>query len=102
MTSFATHIARCVMLVSVLSAIPRIVPAVDEGEKVYKDVCTACHDAKTRPLDAKRMTRQQWKEAVDKMEAQGVDVPSGKKLNALLDYLERTHGAESPPPTESK
>jgi cytochrome c5 len=68
----------------------------DDGEKIYKDICTACHDAKTRPLDNIRLSRKEWKEAVERMEGQGADVPSGKKLEALLDYLERTHGPAAP------
>lgn len=95
-------VALLLVVASVLSAVPRVALAADEGEKIYKDTCTACHDAKTRPLDAKRMTRQQWKDAIDKMEGQGVDVPSGKKLSALLDYLEHTHGPSSPPPSETR
>ncbi len=41
-----------------------------------------------------------WKEAIDRMEGVGTEVPGGKKLAALLDYLERTHGPDSPAPAK--
>ncbi len=74
--------------------VPRAVVAADEGEKVYQDSCTSCHNAKSHPLEAVHLSRQQWKDAVERMEGMGTEVPSGKKLAALLDYLERTHGAD--------
>jgi len=72
----------------------------DEGERIFQDTCGSCHDAKTRPLQAVRLTGEKWKEAIDKMEGLGAEIPSGKKLKALLDYLVRTHGPESPAPAE--
>jgi cytochrome c5 len=69
----------------------------DEGARVYREACTSCHDAKTRPLDALRLSRAQWKASVDRMEGLGTDVPTGKKLSALLDYLERTRGPATAP-----
>lgn len=42
------------------------------------------------------------KDAVERMEGLGADVPSGKKRDALLDYLVRTHGPDSPPPEGKK
>ena len=72
--------------------------AEDEGEAIYRASCTSCHDAKTRPLDAVRLTRAKWKDQIERMEGQGADVPTGKKLEALLDWLVRTHGPDSPPP----
>lgn len=70
----------------------------DEGEKLFQDVCSACHDAKTRPLDAVRLTRKEWQETIERMEGLGADIPGGKKRQALLDYLERTHGADAAAP----
>jgi mono/diheme cytochrome c family protein len=83
-------------------AAPGVAKAADEGEKVYQQVCTNCHDAKTRPLDNVRMTREQWKEAVERMEGQGAEIPSGKKLAALLDWLERTHGPQGSAAADKK
>lgn len=74
----------------------------EEGARVYRDSCSSCHDAKTRPLDALRKTRAQWKEAVERMESLGNDVPTGKKLSLLLDYLEHTHGPTTPAPADKK
>jgi cytochrome c5 len=74
----------------------------DDGQKLVQEACGACHDAKTRPLDAQRMTREKWKEAIDRMEGLGADPPTGKKLDAILDYLERTYGPGSPPPEGKK
>lgn len=76
--------------------------AADEGEKVYQESCTSCHDAKTRPLDNVRLSRAQWKDAIERMEGQGAQIPSGKKLGALLDWLEKTHGPQSPAPADKK
>jgi cytochrome c5 len=83
-------------------ALPAIANAVEEGEKVFQDTCTSCHDAKTRPLDQVRLTREQWKDAIERMEGQGAQIPSGKKLSALLDWLERTHGPQGAAPADKK
>lgn len=80
----------------------RGVAAEDEGEKVYQETCTTCHSAKSHPLDAVRKSRQEWKDAVERMEGNGADVPTGKKLEALLDYLERTHGPDAGAPAGKK
>ncbi len=79
-------------------AVPAASTAADEGEAVYKEVCTQCHGPSTRPLEDVRMTRQERKEAIERMEGQGAPIPSGKKLSSLLDWLERTHGPASPAP----
>jgi hypothetical protein len=44
-----------------------------------------------RPLDNIHQSRDQWKDAVDRMIDQGAEVPK-KKIPELLDYLVRTHG----------
>jgi len=74
--------------------------AAEEGEKVYQESCTSCHNAKTRPLDKTRLPREKWKEAVERMEGMGAEVPGGKKLSALLDYLEQTHGPDGSAPAD--
>jgi mono/diheme cytochrome c family protein len=82
-------------------AAPGASRAADEGEKVYQETCTNCHGPSTRPLDDVRMTRAEWKDAIERMEGQGAQIPSGKKLAAILDWLERTHGPASPAPQKS-
>jgi hypothetical protein len=74
--------------------------AADEGESIYTATCTKCHDAKNHPLDAVRLPREKWKDQVERMEGLGAEVPTGKKLDALLDWLARTHGPDSPPPAK--
>ncbi len=93
-----TSVRKLVPLLAatVLLAAPRLTVRADEGEKIFKETCSSCHDAKTRPLDGVRMTREKWKETVERMQGLGADIPSGKKLSDLLDYLARTHGPESP------
>ncbi len=73
------------------SLFPFPATAVDDGAKVYTDVCLPCHTAKMRPLDNSHLTKEQWKDAIDRMIDQGVEVPKGK-MPELLDYLSRTHG----------
>jgi len=72
-------------------AIPRFALAADDGAKTFKEVCSSCHTAKVRPLNNKHLTKEQWKQAVDKMIDLGVDVPKAK-IPDLLDYLVRTQG----------
>jgi cytochrome c5 len=69
-----------------------VAAAAEEGEKVFQESCTKCHNAKEHPLDAIHLSRKDWKDAVERMEGMGTEVPHGKKLDALLDWLERTHG----------
>jgi mono/diheme cytochrome c family protein len=72
-------------------SLPCPAAAVDDGAKVYTDACSPCHTVKIRPLDNKQLTKEQWKEAIDRMIDQGAEVPKGK-MSELLDYLSRTHG----------
>lgn len=65
--------------------------AEDKGEKVFDDACSPCHSASVRPLDNIRMTKEQWKETIDRMIDLGAEVPKSKKAE-LLEYLSRTHG----------
>ncbi len=48
------------------------------------------------------LSRKEWKDAIERMEGMGTEVPSGKKLSALLDYLERTHGVDDGPAADKK
>ncbi len=70
---------------------PHFVLAADDGAKTFKEVCSSCHTAKVRPLNNKHLTREQWKQAVDKMIDLGVEVPKAK-IPDLLDYLVSTQG----------
>ncbi len=70
---------------------PHFALAADDGANTFKEVCSSCHTAKVRPLNNKHLTKDQWKQAVDKMIALGVEVPKGK-IPDLLDYLVRTQG----------
>jgi cytochrome c1 len=73
------------------SSTPCSAAAVDDGAKVYEEACTPCHTAKLRPLDNMHLTKEHWKDAVERMIDEGVEVPKGK-MQVLLDYLSRTHG----------
>ena len=75
-------------------AAPRFVLAADDGEKAFSETCSACHTAKIRPLDKKRMTQDQWKQAIAKMAELGAEIPKDK-VPQILDYLARTHGPDS-------
>ena len=74
-------------------AAPRFALAQDDGAKAFKETCSACHTAKIRPLDKKRMSKEQWKQAIDKMTELGADIPKSK-VSQILDYLARTQGPE--------
>ncbi len=101
-TAWLRHIRTTLALCgAIILSVPAASRA-DEGEKVFQDACSACHDAKTRPLDKVRLTRQQWKETIERMEGLGADVPGGEKRKALLDYLERTHGPAEAAPAEKR
>ncbi len=98
-----THVRKLAPLLTAAALVAAPLAArADEGEKIFKDSCTSCHDAKTRPLDAVRMTREKWKDAIERMEGQGATIPSGKKLSDLLDYLVRTHGPDVPVKGQAK
>lgn len=99
---YLTRLILSVFCSSTALAAPSIAAGADEGEKVFQESCTPCHNAKQKPLDAKRLTREKWKEAVERMEGMGAEIPSGKKLEALLDYLERTHGSVGRAPAGEK
>ena len=95
----SSHIVLVVLCTAVVGVAGRV-RAEEDGAQVFKESCSGCHNAGTRPLDAVHLTRAKWKDAVEKMEGLGADVPSGKKLSTLLDWLEKTHGpvGEGAPP----
>jgi len=65
----------------------------EPGAKIYEDACLSCHKGK-ETLDPVRLTRDKWKEAVERMiDSSFLDpVPSKDKLKVLLDYLAKTKG----------
>ena len=67
--------------------------AVDPGAKIYEDACLSCHKGK-ETLDHVRLSRDKWKEAIDRMnDSSFLDpVPSKDKLKILLDFLAKTKG----------
>jgi cytochrome c5 len=75
-------------------AVPGFVLAADEGQKAFSETCSACHTAKIRPLDKKRMSKDEWKKAIDKMTNLGAEIPKDK-VPQILDYLAKTHGPDS-------
>lgn len=88
------------MVASVLASFLTITSAfaaAADGEKVFQQSCTQCHNAKQKPLDKIRLNREKWKEEVERMEGLGAQIPSGKKLQDLLDYLVETHGPGNSP-----
>lgn len=83
------------------SAPPIFSMEADEGAKIVAEVCSGCHSAEVRPLDNIRMTREQWKETIDRMIENGAEISKGK-IPVLLDYLVRTHGPISSAPDTGK
>jgi cytochrome c5 len=75
-------------------AIPSLYVAADDGAKIFDESCSPCHSTSVRPLDNKRMTKEQWKETIEKMIDLGAEVPK-KKKSELLDYLASTHGPDA-------
>jgi len=85
-----------VLMCSTMLAVsfPCIVVAADDGAKIYTESCSPCHTAKIRSLDNTRLTKEQWKESIDRMIDQGAEVSKGK-IQSLLEYLVSTHGPAS-------
>jgi mono/diheme cytochrome c family protein len=75
-------------------AAPQWVLAQDAGAKAFQEACSACHTPKIRPLDKKRMSKDDWKKAIDKMATMGAEIPKDK-VPQILDYLAETHGPDS-------
>jgi mono/diheme cytochrome c family protein len=78
-------------LTLLVSTVPQTTLAADEGAKTFEEVCTQCHTPKKQPLDKQHLTRDQWKEAIERMAGYGAEVSKGKMAD-LLDYLVRTNG----------
>ena len=91
-----------ILAVAATLVAPGYAARADEGEKLVQESCGKCHNAKTRPLSGYHLTREKWKDAIERMEGMGADVPSGKKLDVVLDYLVRTHGPEGAAPDQKQ
>ncbi|MGZ5617226.1 MAG: hypothetical protein ACXWFW_07680 [Usitatibacter sp.] len=76
-------------------AVPCAASAAPDGANVFKETCSDCHNPDRQSLDDKHMSREEWKENVDRMlEVGNVEkkkLPKGEYA-ALLDYLASTHG----------
>ncbi len=83
------------------SAVPCLAIAADEGAKIVTESCSGCHSVSVRPLDKMHLSKDQWKEAIERMIDQGAEVPKSKKQE-LLDYLANTQGPASAAMTADK
>ncbi len=82
----------CSAFLAVLAA-PAARAADDEGAKIVAEVCSKCHTPTVRPIDKMHNTRQEWADAIERMQGYGADIPKAK-IPALLDYLTRNYGPE--------
>jgi hypothetical protein len=82
-----------VFLASASAAFAADEKAVEPGAKIFEETCLTCHKGK-ETLDQVRLSRDKWKEAVERMiDSSFLDpVPSKDKLKILLDYLAKTKG----------
>ncbi len=95
------RILSLLILAALVSYFPGLALAAGDGAKVFMESCSPCHSAKTRPLDNMHLTKEQWKEAVDRMLEEGAEVPRGK-MSELLDYLANTRGPSAGPADTGK
>lgn len=84
------YVPICLIVVGLV--LPHLVSAASDGASIFEDSCSGCHNASSRPLEKEHMTKDQWKETVERMASVGADIPSGKKLELLLDYLVSKYG----------
>lgn len=85
-----TYVFLCSALLAF--ATPCLAIAADDGAKIVAEVCSHCHTASTRPLDKMHLTKEQWSEAIERMQGYDDQVPKGKTAQPLSDYLARTYG----------
>jgi competence protein ComEA len=67
------------------------------GKDVVLKVCTACHGVSE--FTARRNTRAEWDEEVDKMAARGAKA-SDEEFEAIVNYLAKNFGKDAPPAGE--
>ncbi len=78
--------------------------AADEGPGIFEKACAGCHSPSGLTLEDHHLTRQEWKENIDRMvEMNRIDPALGKdEYQKLLDWLVATHGpGKSPAPGEA-
>lgn len=95
-----TRIAHLVLAAAAAGLLaPAARAATDSDYAAYfEDQCVGCHTLKKKPVDDKRMSRQEWQDAVDKMvrmDKLDDPVPSKQFLAGLVDWLARTHGPDA-------
>jgi hypothetical protein len=56
------------------------------GAQTFVEACTICHRKDNRPLKNLHLTKEQWKEAIERMEDYRRGVAEAKRP-ALVDYL---------------
>ena len=94
MQPYKNRLVLCLALLGF--ATPWLAVAADDGAKIVADVCAQCHTPKRNPLDNLHLTKEQWKEAVERMAGYGAEVPKAK-LPDLLDYLVGMNAATTDP-----
>lgn len=90
-----TYVFLCSALLAF--ATPCLAIAADDGAKIVAEVCSQCHTASTRPLGNMHLTKEQWSEAIERMQGYDAQVPKGKAAALLSDYLARTNGPTGGP-----
>jgi cytochrome c5 len=85
------------LLAALLTAIPAASVRADEelpdgpGKDIVLKVCTPCHG--TAEFTAKKNTRMEWDEEIDKMAARGAKA-SDDEFDAIVTYLAKYFGKE--------
>ncbi len=89
------RLALVLLLLSIFSLRLRNAAA-DEAEKVFEQNCTRCHNPDTikDKVKDKPLSREEWKDVIERMKGYGAEVPDGKDAE-LIDYLMRTYGQAS-------
>jgi hypothetical protein len=65
------------------------------GAQTFAEACRGCHNSR-KPLNNSRLTREEWKEAIERMANYRSRLPDAK-LPGLLDYLVATTAAARAP-----
>jgi cytochrome c5 len=97
MQTCRTSLCVCLALSWITASWPAF--SAEGGAKTFEEVCTQCHTAKRQPLNKKQLTKEQWKEAIERMAGYGVEMPKAK-LPDLLDFLVGMNAAAADPAKE--